>query len=214
MHDDSAEMGGPEYQPLDSGAMTPQRRARNDAIARLARREHSRRELHDYLKERDYLRAVSDDELAQRQAAGEEGAQAALSRDEVELLIEEVLERMAEEGLQSDERFAASFLRTRVLRGQGPRRIQQELRQRGIDSETLNAVMRAASDPTPDAFGHVEAVDFFELARDTLARRFTGPGEGHKERARRERFLLQRGFDYEQLRYAMESAWSDEGEEG
>lgn len=210
MHDEERETAGPDYQPLDVGAMTPQRRARNDAIARLARREHSRRELHDYLKERDYLQTVSDDALAEQSASGEEGAETRLSRDEVELLIEEVLERLVEEGLQSDERFAASFLRTRVLRGQGPRRIQQELRQRGIDNETSGAVMRAACDPVPDAFGHVDAVDFFELARETLARRFSSAGEGHKECARRERFLLQRGFDYEQLRYAMESAWTED----
>ena len=47
MHDQERETVEPDYQPLDVGAMTPQRRARNDAIARLARREHSRRELHD-----------------------------------------------------------------------------------------------------------------------------------------------------------------------
>ena len=208
MHDDNEDMAGPEYQPLDSGEASPYRRARSDAIARLARREHSRRELYDYLKGRDYLKPASVASASEIADDGEETPEL-----DVELLIDEVLERMAEEGLQSDARFAASFLRTRVLRGQGPRRIQQELRQRGVDNDTLNAVMREACDPAPDVFGHVDVVDFFELASETLARRFSSAGEGQKERARRERFLLQRGFDYEQLRYAMSSAWSDEGEE-
>lgn len=208
MHDDSEDMAGPEYQPLESGEASPYRRARSDAIARLARREHSRRELYDYLKGRDYLKPASEMLAPESDDDGE-----ATPELDVELLIDDVLERMAAEGLQSDTRFAASFLRTRVLRGQGPRRIQQELRQRGIDNETLNTVMREACDPTPDVFGHVDVVDFFELASETLARRFSSAGDGQKERARRERFLLQRGFDYEQLRYAMSAAWSDEGEE-
>ena len=39
--------------------------------------------------------------------------------------------------------------------------------------------------------------------REALARRFDSPGETPKERARRERFLASRGFDFEQIRYAL-----------
>ncbi|WP_370657022.1 RecX family transcriptional regulator, partial [Klebsiella pneumoniae] len=40
-----------------------------------------------------------------------------------------------------------------------------------------------------------------------LARRFTGPGDTPRERARRERFLASRGFDFDQVRHALAHAW-------
>ncbi|MBT2774247.1 regulatory protein RecX [Halomonas sp. ISL-60] len=150
-------------------AFTSQRDAtpRDIAIGLLARREYSRTELAQRLKKK----AFDDD------------------------AIDECLDALVEQGLQSDARFAASFVRSRILRGQGVIRIKGELRQRGVDQETLKS-----------AFEEVEKgeqVDWFELARETLARRFDNPGETPKERARRERFLANRGFDFEQIRYAL-----------
>tara|TARA_R110002012_G_scaffold7675_9_gene35683 strand:- start:4641 stop:5105 length:465 start_codon:yes stop_codon:yes gene_type:complete len=140
---------------------------RDIAIGLLARREYSRAELAQRLKKKNF------DDAA----------------------IDECLDTLIDQGLQSDARFAASFVRTRILRGQGVIRIKGELRQRGVDQETLGA-----------AFETVEAeeqVDWFELARETLERRFKTPGDTPKERARRERFLANRGFDFEQIRYAL-----------
>lgn len=124
----------------------------------LARREHSRRELRDKLRRR-----FSD-----------------------EALIEEHIERLAEEGLQSDERFAESFLRQRVGKGQGPLRISQELKQRGIEDALISL-----------AFGAGQ-VDWPGCAADVLQRKF-GPGAPAdlKDKARRVRFLQYRGFSYE-----------------
>jgi SOS response regulatory protein OraA/RecX len=77
---------------------------RRTAMDLLARREHSRRELKQKLKKR--------------------------FRDDA--LIEEQLDTLAEENLQSDTRYAESFLRQRFNRGHGPVRIRQEMRQKGI----------------------------------------------------------------------------------
>jgi len=140
---------------------------REMAIALLARREYSRAELVARLQAKQ---VPADD-------------------------INTCLDELAEKGWQSDTRFAASFIRTRVLRGQGQRRIENDLRQRGVDSDTIRAAL--------DDVVEQEGVDWFELARDVLARRFDCPGQTPKERARRERFLLGRGFDFEQIRYAM-----------
>lgn len=137
------------------------------AIALLARREYSRAELAARLQTKQ------------------------VPADEVDACLDE----LAEKGWQSDTRFAASFIRTRVLRGQGQRRIENDLRQRGVDSDTIRAAL--------DDVVEQEGVDWFELARDVLARRFDCPGQTPKERARRERFLLGRGFDFEQIRYAI-----------
>ena len=137
------------------------------AVQLLARREHSRAELDRKL----------------RQKAFETDA------------IEACLTTLEEQGLQSDERFAESFVRSRIARGQGVIRIQGELRQRGIDAQPAREALSVVEER--------EAVDWFELASTTLARRFTTPGESPKERAKRERFLATRGFNFEQIRYAL-----------
>jgi len=140
---------------------------REMAIALLARREYSRAELATRLQAKQ------------------------VPADEIDVCLDE----LAEKGWQSDARFAASFIRTRVLRGQGQRRIENDLRQRGVDGE----IIRAALDDVVEQ----EAIDWLELARDVLVRRFDSPGQTPKERAKRERFLLGRGFDFEQIRYAL-----------
>ncbi|MBB3141982.1 regulatory protein RecX [Halomonas organivorans] len=144
---------------------------RDDAIRLLARREYARAELRERLA-----------------AKGHEAE-----------AVEACLAELAEQGLQSDERFAESFLRSRVARCQGPVRIRAELSRRGIDDATAKAAFIEAGGE----------VDWFELAAEALSRRFSGPGEGPRERARRERFLAGRGFDFDQLRHALAHAWDD-----
>ncbi|MCC5902543.1 MAG: regulatory protein RecX [Halomonas sp.] len=140
---------------------------REIAIQLLARREYSRAELARKLQQKPF----EDDDITA------------------------CLDALAEQALQSDSRFAESFVRSRIARGQGAIRIKGELRQRGIDQETLVAALAIVEER--------EGVDWFELARETLARRYISPGESPKERAKRERFLASRGFNFEQIRYAL-----------
>ena len=131
---------------------------RRAAMDLLARREHSLRELRDKLKRR-----FPDDDL----------------------LIQE-LERLRDEHLQSDERFAQSFARQRVLRGQGPLRIRQEMRQRGLSDSEIALAMESLE------------VDWFELAAEVLEKKFGGiPADDMKDKARRMRFMQYRGFSME-----------------
>lgn len=135
----------------------------------------------NFLARREYSRAELESRLARKEVAPAE--------------VAACLDALAEQGLQSDARFAESFVRTRVLRGQGMRRIQSELFQRGVEPSVQR---QALADVVAQ-----ENVDWFELARDTLARRFQTPGDTPKERARRERFLASRGFEFEQIRHAL-----------
>lgn len=114
------------------------------------------------------------------------------------------LERLAEQGLQSDERFAEHFIRSRVGRGQGPLKILAELGSRGVDGAFAQAALAE--------YEAAEGVDWNQLACDTLARRFDSPGSVPRERARRERFLAGRGFDFDQVRHALSQAWADSSE--
>ncbi|WP_197491525.1 regulatory protein RecX [Methylomonas methanica] len=76
----------------------------------LARREHSRRELLDKLALRGF------------------------NRDEVELVVDE----MAEQNWQNDQRYTECYVRQRIRGGYGPVRIRYELQQRGINDAELD----------------------------------------------------------------------------
>lgn len=124
------------------------------AVRLLARREHSRRELSRKLAERGF------DETG----------------------VEEALDRLEREGLQSDARFAEEHARARLAKGFGPRRVAAELGEHGVAAEH-----RHWAELDPDA----------ERARaaEALHKRFgTGPPVSRKDWARRMRFLEGRGF--------------------
>lgn len=117
--------------------------------------------------------------------------------------VTECLDALAEQNLQSDARFAEHFIRARIGRGQGPLRILADLGARGITGAHART---ALADYERD-----ESVDWYPLACETLSRRFSPPGDSPRDRARRERFLAGRGFDFDQVRHAMAHAWDDDG---
>ena len=96
------------------------------------------------------------------------------------------------ENLQSDERFAESFVSARSGRGQGPVRIRMELEQRGVAGGLIENALDAA------------AVDWGELAADVRRKRFGAkfPSD-FRERARQSRFLQYRGFEAAHLARAL-----------
>lgn len=112
----------------------------------------------------------------------------------------ECLDALAHEGLQSDARFAEVFLRSYIARGQGPLKIRAKLGERGIESDLIRSAFEEAA---------ANELDWFTLACESLAKRFDGPGNTPRERARRERFLAGRGFDFDQTRHALFHAWDD-----
>ncbi len=108
--------------------------------------------------------------------------------------IETVLVALAGEQLQCDRRFTEAFVRSRLQRGQGPRRIRAALREKGIDTELFEETIV------------LMAVDWFSLATQVLQRKQGGRDFANaRERAQRMRFLQYRGFTVEQTRFAIES---------
>lgn len=135
------------------------------ALRLLVRREHSRFELARKLRSRGFEGEV----------------------------VEQALDALADEGAQSDARFASEYAQSRAARGYGPDRIERELRERGIagqaarDSvwgldEDWDAAMEAARSKR---FGPQRPVDF-------------------KTRSKQMRFLLNRGFPADMIRARME----------
>lgn len=135
--------------------------ARDAALRLLARREHSRLELTHKLRLRGFDSHV----------------------------IAEVVEALANENLQSEERFTEMFVHARRERGRGPVRIQVELGQRGV-AESLVDAWLDVRDPV-----------WTELARAACLKRFgDAPAENWPAKAKRMRFLEARGFTTDQIR--------------
>ena len=140
-------------------------KVRKKAMDLLMRREHAVAELQKKLNAKDY---------------------------DVDI-VAEVVERLADEGLVSDERFTEAFVRYRRNNGYGPRRIQSELRERGV-SEKMQAAYLDVGDP-----------QWFEQAAQVQSKRFGDDlPMDFKERARQARFLQYRGFTSDQIREVLD----------
>jgi regulatory protein len=138
---------------------------KRQALELLARREHTRRELARKLGARAYS----------------------------EELIDATLDELEASGLVDAARFAEGFVRVRAARGQGPRRIRQELAERGIPAEQSGEWLNAG--------GH----DWVQLARKARRKKFGGGlPETYRNRARQARFLQYRGFEMDQIDAALD----------
>lgn len=121
----------------------------------LARREHAAGELAAKLEKRGYGRAA----------------------------IEAEIERLAAEGLQSEQRFATLFVEQRVARGDGPLKLRSALGERGVDGGTIDAALAPFEE------------EWTALARAALERRFgVSAPTTRAELSKRMRFLQGRGF--------------------
>lgn len=154
---------------------TPEQTPGQRALALLVRREHSRKELTRKLR-----------------AKGVE-------REEAKAAVE----RMAEAGWQSNERFAEQLVRSRAAQGHGPLRIRAELASHGLESDAIRAAL--------DGFDE----DWNRIAFDLVQRRFGTDLHRDRERQRKAgEFLIRRGFGIDQMRRATRSSEFDEHFEG
>ena len=139
------------------------------------------------------IRRAAMDLLARREHSIRELRQKLQRRFGDMPLVEEALSRLAEENLQSDERYAGSFVRRRAARGYGPVRIRQEMRDKGLEKPAIAEAMEQAQ------------VDWRALAAEVSRKKFgeAAPADA-RERARRSRFLHYRGFDADDVRDLLE----------
>lgn len=136
---------------------------KTQALKLLARREHSAREL----KRKLAARGLSEDDAAAAVA------------------------HAANEGWQSDTRYAEMLVRSRVANGYGPVRIEAELEVAGVPVEQIRAALDAAD------------VDWRALAAEAHAKKFRSLPKTSAERAKQYRYLQGRGFDGSQISAAL-----------
>lgn len=129
--------------------------AKEQAIRLLARRDHSRLELQRKLALRGYPADI----------------------------VEATVAHLANQGLQSDQRFAESFVRSALNRGHGERKIRAGLRPHGIDDRSITALQ------------DMDDEQWLRLANKAAHKRFgESPPKNNAELAKRGRFLVNRGF--------------------
>ena len=103
-------------------------------------------------------------------------------------MVEAAVAELLAEGLLSNDRFAESFVHSRVQRGQGPQKIRAGLRERGIDAGIIDACLDAYEE------------QWRGLIEQVRSKRFgAAPPANFRERSRQMRFLQQRGFTPEQI---------------
>jgi len=107
-------------------------------------------------------------------------------------LAEQLIDEVASQNWQSDARFAETFVRTRAARGHGPIKIIAQLRERGVRDDNIQQAQAESG------------IDWAENAGVAFHKRFgDNPEKDAKNRAKQQRFLQQRGFDFEQIQAAL-----------
>ena len=99
-----------------------------------------------------------------------------------------VIEELAEQGWQSDLRYAENYSRFRILKGYGPLRVAYELRQNGIAAFNLDEIVQN------------EVGGWMEWLEQVYNKKYTHHLVlKRSEWAKRSRFLLHRGFSGEMI---------------
>lgn len=110
-----------------------------------------------------------------------------------ERLVREALDALEAENLLSDQRFTENFVLQRTARGHGPLKIRHELRTRGI------------SDALAAEYIDGDRLSWCERALAARRKKFgAGRPEDIRDRSRQARFLAQRGFEQEHIRFALD----------
>ncbi len=132
------------------------------------------------------------DFLARREYTGKEIFSKLKNRVESIELLKAEIDKLEEEGLIDNERFAEQYIYSRSLRGYGPLRIEQELKQRGVNENISQPLMKD--------------IDWTSFAIKVLEKKTAGifPHET-KQILKIKKFLNYRGFDFNQIEQAFSS---------
>jgi len=138
------------------------------------------------------IRKKAMDYLARREYGRDELVRKLINAGFIAEFVDVEVERLVTEGLQSDERYAESFVQSRIGQGKGPVRIRQELKERGLKMAAVEDALQTAGQ------------DWAELAAAVRQRKFGAalPTE-FAEKARQMRFLQYRGFEADQVQAAV-----------
>ncbi|MCF7529361.1 recombination regulator RecX [Neisseria lisongii] len=115
---------------------------------------------------------------------------------ENEAELEAVLNEFAEQGWQSDSRYAEAYIHSKSAR-HGKNRLKQALAQQGIDPDISRHLL-------PDR--ETER----QNAVNVLQKKFKHPAQDLKEKQKQIRFLAYRGFDMDTIQAALKCDWDED----
>lgn len=110
--------------------------------------------------------------------------------------IEVLLQWCEQLGYIDDARYCESFLRRQINKGLGQKRVLVEALNKGVDRAQLMQLIDTLE------------VDWFELAQNAYLKKYatTAVKLDYKEKAKRVRYMMYRGFSYEEIDFAMQAA--------
>jgi len=116
-------------------------------------------------------------------------------------VIDAVIETLTSQGLLDDKQFAALWVENRTaLRPRSTRMLQQELRQKGIDRDTIDDTIETTLDDDEGARAMAAGRGRLHRLRNDDRQSFDRSMGG---------FLSRRGFSYDVIRTALEQLWSE-----
>jgi len=131
----------------------------------------------DLLSRREYTRRELELRLGPHATSSEE--------------LNDLLNRLAAGGLQSDQRYAEQFSRIKG-RKYGSLRLQHAMREKGLDAESIGSALSQQDD--------------LQTARQIWQRKFGTVAQTLEDKARQVRFLAARGFPSEVIRQVLAGA--------
>ena len=182
---------------LKTRAQWPHRRGRNKSIADAGESGSDSAQSQDSENEPPIVTFAMVREravrlLARREHGKKELQQKLLQRELPEDLVLSVVDKLAEEGLQCDARFAESYTRMRVARGYGANKVRADLQTRRLDQSVIEEAVRSGE------------VHWGSVALAALEKKFsTAIATDQKSIAKMQRYLYQRGFDMADIRSAI-----------
>ncbi len=106
--------------------------------------------------------------------------------------IQQAISYCQERRYLDDLRYAKGQVRQHIAKGHGEIKIKQTLSQKRLEEHDINRAIEE------------ENTDWFELAKQTAQKKFKSKlAQDQKEYAKQVRFLLYRGFNFEQINYAL-----------
>lgn len=143
------------------------------------------------------LRLYAMNLLARREYSALELQQKLATKSSDEYSVNQVIEKLKQDGLQSDERFTEAFVRMRLRQGKGKRMVTMELKQKGIAATVIQDLISGDN-------------QWRDSLANLIERRFSGQiAKDPKEKAKQLRYLQSRGFTYEQIQAVVRSNESD-----
>ena len=122
------------------------------------------------------------------------------SRCEDTGFIEELIAWCEEYGFIDDVRYAESFVRRQINKGLGLMRIKNEAYQKGVNADLVQTIVEELE------------IDWYLQAQSAYNKKFayTSSSLDFKEKAKRIRYMSYRGFNHEQIEFAMQTSPSNE----